>query len=30
MPQIISSAIMNGPPPHPVISMMIRTNFASE
>ena len=30
MPQIISSAIVNAPPPHPVIRMMVRTNFASE
>ncbi|GAB4814045.1 hypothetical protein N2152v2_001091 [Parachlorella kessleri] len=28
MPQIISSAIVNAPPPHPVIRMMVRTNFA--
>ncbi|PRW44508.1 plasma membrane [Chlorella sorokiniana] len=29
MPQIISSAIVNAPPPHPVVKMLMRTNFAS-
>lgn len=30
MPQIISSAIVNAPPPHPVVKMLMRTNFACE
>lgn len=29
MCQIISSAIVNAPPPHPVVKMLMRTNFAS-
>ena len=28
MMQIISSAIVNAPPPHPVVRMLMRTNFA--
>lgn len=28
--QIISSAIVNAPPPHPVVKMLMRTNFACE
>ena len=30
MAQIISSAIVNAPPPHPVVKMLMRTNFACE
>jgi hypothetical protein len=30
MCQIISSAIVNAPPPHPVTKMLMRTNFACE
>lgn len=29
MPQIISSAIMNGPPGHNIVRMLLRTNFAT-
>jgi hypothetical protein len=30
MCQVISSAIVNAPPPHPVVKMLMRTNFACE
>jgi hypothetical protein len=30
MVQIISSAIMNAPPPNPVVKLLVQTNFAGE
>lgn len=30
MPQIVSSAIMNAPPPHGIVKMLMRTNWACE